>query len=66
MRVQVNGEDREIDNGSNIVALLASLELPSTRVAVEVNKTLIRRADHAGHELHEGDHIEVVTFVGGG
>jgi len=35
-------------------------------VAVEVNRTLVRRADHAACALQPGDHVEVVTLVGGG
>jgi sulfur carrier protein len=35
-------------------------------VAVEVNRRLVRRAEHASTRLAEGDRVEVVTLVGGG
>jgi len=45
---------------------VATLALPATRVAVERNRELVRRADHARTALCEGDRLEVVTLVGGG
>lgn len=66
MQITLNGEARELADQSTIVDLLQSLNLPGTRVAVEVNKILVRRAEHAAHQLHDGDSVEVVTFVGGG
>ncbi len=66
MRITVNGEQREVDEGALVSTLLASLALPSTRVAVEVNAVLVRRAQHPTHQLLEGDAVEIVTLVGGG
>ena len=66
MQLIVNGENTELKSGTTISDLLSQLDLPSTRVAVEVNKDLVRRAEHPAHQLKEGDHIEIVTFVGGG
>lgn len=66
MRLTVNDQPRELPEGATVSALLAALALPSTRVAVEVNRALVRRAEHAGHVLHDGDRVEVVTLVGGG
>lgn len=66
MRLTVNAESRELPDGATVAALLASLALPSTRVAVEVNRQLVRRLQHGEHVLHDGDVIEVVTLVGGG
>lgn len=66
MRLIINAEPRELPADSTIVNLLESLALPGTRVAVEVNRELVRRAQHGEHVLHEGDVVEVVTLVGGG
>jgi sulfur carrier protein len=66
MRLTVNAEPRELPEGATVATLLAALALPSTRVAVEVNRQLVRRLQHAEHVLHDGDVIEVVTLVGGG
>ena len=66
MRVQVNGEPREVAAGSTIVALLTSLGLSDRPVAVERNTEIVPRAQHAQTLLSEGDTLELVVFVGGG
>lgn len=62
----VNGEPRELADGALVSTLLEALMLPGTRVAVEVNTVLVRRAQHATHLLVDGDTVEIVTLVGGG
>ena len=66
LRVTVNGEPRELPAGSSIADLVAALGLAPAQVAVERNKALIRRAEHAATALADGDQLEVVTFFGGG
>jgi sulfur carrier protein len=66
MRIQVNDEPRQLTDGCTVSGLLAVMQLGSQRVAIEVNRRLVPRAEHASHVLHEGDRVEVVTLVGGG
>ena len=66
MNILVNGEAREIPDGSTVRALLETLGLGDTLVAVERNREIVPRAQHSTAELHEGDAVEVVHFVGGG
>lgn len=66
MQISVNGKSTSIPEHSTVRQLLDQLDLPSTRVAVEVNKAIVRRAEHESHVLQQGDQVEVVTFVGGG
>ncbi len=66
MRITVNGEEREVAEGSTVAELLVVLQLPATRAAVEVDRQLVRRAEHATHVLRDGALVEVVTLVGGG
>ncbi len=66
MELHVNGERRETPDGLTVAGLLALLEVPRERVAVEVNGVVVRRAEHERHALAAGDRIEVVAFVGGG
>ena len=65
-RVHVNGESRELPEGTTIVALLELLGLPREGVAVEVNRAIVPRRSHPETVLQDGDRVEVVTFVGGG
>ena len=66
MRVQVNGEPRELADGGTVSQLLEALQVPSERVVVELNLTILKRAEQAGTALKDGDQVEIVQFVGGG
>ncbi len=66
MRIQVNGEPREVPEGTTVAALLALLGVTAPRVAVELNARVVTRALHPRTSLQPGDQVEVVTFVGGG
>ena len=66
MRIQVNGEPRQIEPGMTIGALLRELGLADVLVAVERNEAIIPRAEHAHAPIADGDRLEIVHFVGGG
>ena len=65
MRIQVNGESREVPDGSTVAALLQSLGITQPHVAVELNLEVVPRAHHRETILRDGDRLEVVTLVGG-
>ncbi|MFV8756343.1 sulfur carrier protein ThiS [Nannocystaceae bacterium ST9] len=64
--IVLNGEPRELRAGATVSSLIAELGLDSRQVAVERNREVVPRARHGETELADGDHLEVVTFVGGG
>lgn len=66
MQVRVNGEGRDIPDGVTVRGLIEHLGLTDGPVAVEVNRAVVPRAQHAERRLAPGDEIEVVHFVGGG
>jgi thiamine biosynthesis protein ThiS len=66
IRVAVNGEPLQLPSGSTVSDLLERLSLPAARVAVELNRRVVPRAEHAAARLTHGDRVEIVTFVGGG
>lgn len=66
MQVMVNGEPRELPDGSTVTTLLTSLGVEPGPVAVERNALIVPRAEHASTQLADGDTLEVVQFVGGG
>lgn len=66
IELTVNGEPRTAARGSSVAALVAALGLQPQQVAVERNKVIVRRAEHAATELQSGDQLEIVTFFGGG
>jgi len=66
MTLRLNGEKKEIDDGLSVAGLLETLKIEPARVAVEVNVTIIKKDDYGRHVLHDGDEVEIVSFVGGG
>ncbi len=66
MNIQVNGQSREVADGSTVAELLNELGVTQPHVAVEVNLEVIPRAQHRETLLTDGDRVEVVTLVGGG
>ena len=66
MQVYVNGESREFSGTPSLSELITHLDLPAARIAVELNREVVRRADWSGTMLKEDDRIEIVHFVGGG
>ncbi len=64
--IHVNGEPRQVAAGATITTLLAELGIERGRVAVERNREVVPRADHATTALAAGDVLEIVHFVGGG
>jgi thiamine biosynthesis protein ThiS len=66
IQIVVNGETREVPQGSNLEQLLGFLEVNPDRVAIERNLEIVRKPDWAGTQIAAGDRLEVVWFVGGG
>lgn len=66
MRIQINGEPRELEEGISLPKLVASLNLKAEQVAIELNQKVVRRAQWESTVLHADDKVEIVHFVGGG
>jgi thiamine biosynthesis protein ThiS len=66
IQIVVNGEPREIPQGSGISALLLHLGLPNDRVAIERNLEILPRSLWPATTVQQGDKYEIVHLVGGG
>ena len=64
--VVINGQARVVNQGTTVAGLIGELGLAGKPVAVERNREVVPRAQHASTVLAAGDRLEVVTFVGGG
>jgi thiamine biosynthesis protein ThiS len=64
--VSVNGERREAPAGLHLRALLEWLEIDASRVAVELNRRIVRKTDWESAAVEPGASLEIVEFVGGG
>ena len=66
MKLIINGQEQNFDGGLSLAALLEKLGMKQDRVAVELNREIVRRESWAETTLSEGDKLEIVHFVGGG
>ena len=66
MKVFINGETKEISEQFNLRGLLEHFSLPSERIAIELNKEVVRKKDWENIVINDADKIEIVHFVGGG
>ncbi|HTA68276.1 MAG TPA: sulfur carrier protein ThiS [Bryobacteraceae bacterium] len=66
IQIVVNGQLRAAPEGQSVIELLAWLEIDGARVAVELNRSIVRRDDWEKTEVGEGATLEIVQFVGGG
>ena len=64
--VTVNGETRQVQSGALLADLLQELGIGERRVAVELNKEIIKREQYEQTVLGDGDVLEIIEFVGGG
>ena len=65
-QITVNGKQQVIPSRQSISGLLEQLGLSADRVAVELNKSIVRKRDWENTLVPEYAQIEVVEFVGGG
>lgn len=66
MKVTINGEIKQLESEVSLSRLLELFSLPSQRVAVEVNREVVRKQAWDATIVQDNDRIEVVHFVGGG
>jgi thiamine biosynthesis protein ThiS len=66
MRIKLNGDPYELAAPLTVSQLLERLDIDARRVAVEHNLVVVKRSAFDSTEIHEGDEIEIVNFVGGG
>ncbi len=66
LTLEINGEKRTVPRVASLSELLSFLEIREERVAVELNRKIVRRAEWAVTTLVDNDHLEIVQFVGGG
>ncbi len=66
MKVFINGETKEVQGQISLSELLKLLALPQQRIAVELNREVVRRKDWENVQINDADKIEIVHFVGGG
>jgi thiamine biosynthesis protein ThiS len=65
MTIIVNGNEQDTTDGTTVHDLIAQHQLTPQKVAIELNRRLLRTEKY-DTVLKAGDEVEIVTFVGGG
>jgi thiamine biosynthesis protein ThiS len=67
MQIELNGESTTVPEEVSLLSdLILFLNLAAERLAVEVNRQVVRKKDWSATALKAGDQVEIVHFVGGG
>ena len=66
IEILINGTRKEVPEGLNIEQLLASLNVPGDRVAIELNRAIVGKRAWGSTPVEAGAQLEIVQFVGGG
>ncbi|MBX3217058.1 MAG: sulfur carrier protein ThiS [Labilithrix sp.] len=66
MKLTINGVVKDVPDELTVRELVVHLGLGGGPVAVEQNREIVPRAEHASRRVADGDAIEIVHFVGGG
>jgi sulfur carrier protein len=64
--IRLNGDPHVVEGDARLTTLIAALKMKPTRIAVELNREVVPKADYASITLREGDELELINFVGGG
>lgn len=66
IQIQLNGDPCPLPLPLTVHALLGVFSLDPRTVAVELNRSVVRRAAYEDTVVNDGDEVEIVAFVGGG
>jgi thiamine biosynthesis protein ThiS len=66
VKIVVNGVSHSVPRGLTVADLLAHLGIEPDRVAVELNREIVRQARWIATVVDAGAQVEIVQFVGGG
>jgi len=66
IRIRLNGQNHTVREGLTVLELLESLNLKPERVAVELDRQILRRPEFPSRKLEPDSQVEIVHFVGGG
>ena len=64
--IRLNGETYHVAAGATVADLIRQLDLPPDRVAVELDRLIVRRSEWATRRLEPHSTVEIVQIVGGG
>jgi sulfur carrier protein len=64
--ITLNGDSYPLSSDTPLTALLERLNMRRGRVAVEINREIVPKANYDATVVKAGDQVEIINFVGGG
>lgn len=64
--IQLNGEAFELAQSCSVIELIEQLKINHGRVAVEINREIVPRSEHADTQIQADDVVEIIHAIGGG
>lgn len=64
--VVVNGQIQTVPEGLTLLEMLQFLNVEPSRVAIELNRSIVRRPEWGAVRVGPNAQLEIVQFVGGG
>ena len=67
MKIKINSQEKDIQNGLTILELLKSekVKMPEM-VSVELNEMILNRVDFEKTQVNNNDEVNFLYFMGGG
>jgi sulfur carrier protein len=66
MKLTINGQEKDLADGTSLLTVLREFDLVERPVLVEINGVALRRREHAARMLADGDRIEIIEIAAGG
>ncbi len=66
MVIEINGKDETVEKKLNLAEFVAAKKLSPEKIVIEHNLRVVPRDKWRNIILQENDHIEIISFVGGG
>ncbi len=66
IKIKLNGKIKTIVDKLSLHQLIKDLDIPATKVAIELNREIVDKKKLKKIKLQNNDTIEIVHFIGGG
>ena len=66
IQIVVNGEPQTVPSPQTVQSVLVVLGVDGGRIAIELNRAIVRKSEWSSTPVPEGSTLEIVQFVGGG
>ena len=66
INIKLNGKKTNVDDQISLNKILKNLNIPTNKVAIELNKEIVNKKRLSSIKIKNNDSIEIVHFIGGG